>query len=136
MKFLIGFSVDMPDNVAHQLIRTAGPSLPLDDYPLALALAVITPFPAQIRSLLLTPGHEPVPFNSDTLLTTPKSATQVQFLIATADGEELPPWFNKPLPKKSSKKPSKRAKKKPSAASASPSKSKSAKRIWPRSTEG
>lgn len=102
MRFMIGFDVDMPEEVADKLIRTAGEDLKEADYPLVIALAVIAPFPAQIRELLLSPGHDPVPLNVPTLLTTERSAVQVRLMLTTP-GTENPQWtsnksFVKPKP--------------------------------------
>ena len=77
MRLLIGFDADIPDAVAEGLLRGAGVQVPLADVPLALALVVIQPFRDQVRDLLLSPEHEPVPFDQPTLLTTDRSAIRV-----------------------------------------------------------
>jgi len=130
MRLLLGFDVDLPDNVAQHLIRAAGPTLPHEDYALALALAIIQPFPPQIRSLLLTPGHEYVPFGVPTVLTTANSATQVSLIIALPEGEEPPTWMQSPASKPSSSKPKPKARKRVIVKNtASPSKSTRGRRM-------
>lgn len=107
MRLLIGFDVEIPDAVADQIIRGAGVTLEQADYPLALALAVLSPFPAQLREYLLSPDHTPVPLNSWTLLTTERSAAKVGLMLSTPN-EDSPTW-NPPHPApppKSSSKPS------------------------------
>ena len=66
MRLLIGFDADIPDAVAEGLLRGAGVQVPLADVPLALALVVVQPFRDQVRDLLLSPEHEPVPFDQPT----------------------------------------------------------------------
>lgn len=106
MRFLIGFEVDIPDAVADQIIRSAGIELNEADYPLALALAVLTPFPAQLRDYLLTPDHQPVPLNTKRLLTTERSATSVALMLSTPN-EDSPVWTTtKKSPPSSPAKPS------------------------------
>lgn len=116
MRFLIGFDVELPTEVADQLIRTAGPKLAEADYPLAIALAVIAPFPAQIRELLLSQDHEPVPLGVPTLLTTDRSAVTVHLMLTTPE-EPTPQWTLN----KSSVTPKPRRRTKPGAASRSES---------------
>lgn len=99
MRFLIGFEVDIPDAVADQIIRSAGIELDEADYPLALALAVLTPFPAQLRDYLLTPDHDPVPLNAKRILTTDRSATKVALMLSTPN-EDAPVWSTKTPPAK------------------------------------
>lgn len=87
---MIGFDVEMPDAVADQLIRSAGFQLAEADYPLALALAVLYPLPAQLREYLLAPDHAPVSMGVPTLLTTSRSATKVSLMLS-APAETAPP---------------------------------------------
>lgn len=99
MRLMIGFDVEIPDAVADQIIRSAGVELAEADYPLALALAMLSPFPAQLREYLLSPDHKPIPLNSWTLLTTERSASKVGLMLSTQN-EDSPVWTSSP-PKKS-----------------------------------
>ena len=129
MRFLIGFEVDIPDAVADQIIRSAGIELNEADYPLALALAVLTPFPDQLRSYLLAADHEPIPLNAKRLLTTERSATTVALMLSTPN-EDSPVWNPKKPQPASPKKPSP-ARKPAKRGSASSSKSKRTSRSAP-----
>lgn len=124
MRLLIGFDADIPDSVAEGLLRGAGVQVPLEDVPLALALVVVQPFREQIRELLLSPEHAPVPFDTATLLTTDRSAIRVSLTLTTPD-KDHPLWTKQPA--ESSTKPPAKTARKNAGASASGSKSKRAR---------
>lgn len=91
MQLMIGIHVDMPDAVVEKLLAAAGVELPPADYPLALALATLTPMAPQLREYLLTPDHAPVQLNTETLITTERSAARVTLVLTTPD-EDAWPW--------------------------------------------
>ena len=122
MRLLIGFDADIPDAVAEGLLRTAGVELAPADYPLALALALLGPFPSQLREFLLSPDHTPVPLNSWTLLTTERSAAKVGLMLSTPN-EDSPVW--NPQNKSQPASPSKPSRPRRPAKSASASRSNS-----------
>ena len=124
MRLLIGFDADIPDAVAEGLLRGAGVQVPLADVPLALALVVIQPFRDQVRDLLLSPEHEPVPFDQPTLLTTDRSANRDAQTLTTPD-KDHPLWTKQPAD--SSTKPQRKTPPRKGAASGSRSKSKRTK---------
>ena len=94
MRLLIGFDADIPDAVAEGLLRGAGVQVPLADVPLALALVVIQPFRDQVRDLLLSPEHEPVPFDQTTLLTTDRSAIRVALTVSCSRLSASCSWYS------------------------------------------
>lgn len=83
MRLMIGFAVDIPDDLADKLIKTAGPQLDQKDHALALALAALTPFPAQMREYLMAPDHDPIPAGEWRRLTTDRSAITIEMTIST-----------------------------------------------------
>jgi hypothetical protein len=136
MQLNIHFSADIPDRVAEALLATAGPEVDPADAPLAMALVVIQPFVPQIRELLLTEGHEPVPFDKPTLMTTERSAITVALTLTTND-KNHPAWTRtKPQPGSSKTRPKKRPDGQAAAPSRSPSKSKSRRRRGRRTSKG
>lgn len=135
MQLMIGFKAEIPDKVAVALLAKAGPNIHPDDVPLALALAVIQPFPPQIRELLLTDGHDAVPLDTPTLLTTERSAIEVTLMITT-DDKDHPVWntTTKPQPSSSETLPKRQAAARKPAPSRSASKSPSRKRTGKRTS--
>lgn len=137
MQLNIHFRADIPDRVAEALLASAGPEIDPADAPLAMALVVIQPFVPQIRELLLTEGHEPVPFDKPTLMTTERSAIAVALTLTTND-KNHPAWTRtkKPQPGSSKTRPKKRPDGQAAAPSRSPSKSKSRRRRGRRTSKG
>ncbi len=95
MKLMVGFEIDMPDTLAAVLIRTAGANLAQADYPLALALAALGPFPNQMRDFLLDPLHTAIEPGVQTLLTTDASKIDVSLTLLVPEPEN-PVWITPP----------------------------------------
>lgn len=106
MHLIIAFSANIPDEVARRLINTAGVRIAPEDIPLALAVAVLRKFPDQMRELLLTPDHEPVGFDTETVITTEDSPISLTLVLSSTD-KENPLWHQTttPMPSPASSNP-------------------------------